>query len=127
MYDPELLLEKLRTLLEALERIPRRFADIAAPEDFYGSDAGIDRMDAICMILIAVGEELKNIDHKTEGKLLSHYPGVRWRGAMGVRNVLAHGYFQVNAEQLFDICRNDIPALIETVKTMIRDIEHGEQ
>ena len=125
MYDPDLLLEKLQTLLEALERIPRRFAEIAAPDDFYANDAGIDRMDAICMILIAVGEKLKNIDHKTEGKLLSRYPGVRWRGAMGVRDVLAHGYFQVNAEQLFDICRNDIPALIETVKTMIKDIEHG--
>ena len=125
MYDPELLVEKLRTLLEALERIPRRFADIAAPADFYSSDAGIDRMDAICMILIAAGEELKNIDRKTGGKLLNRYPGVRWRGAMGVRDVLAHGYFQVNAEQLFAICRNDIPAMIETVKTMISDIEHG--
>ena len=125
MYDPELLVEKLSTLLEALERIPRRFAAIATPADFYASDAGIDRMDAICMILIAAGEELKNIDRKTEGKLLSHYPGVRWRGAMGVRDVLAHGYFQVNAEQLFDICRNDIPTLIETVKTIIQNIEHG--
>ncbi len=91
---------------------------------FYSSDAGIDRMDAICMILIAAGEELKNIDRKTEGNLLSRYPGVKWRGVMGVRDVLAHGYFQVNAEQLFDICQNDIPALIETVKTMIGDIEH---
>lgn len=36
-----------------------------------------------------------------------------------------HGYFKVNAEQLFDICKNDIPAMIETVKTMIADIEHG--
>jgi uncharacterized protein with HEPN domain len=42
----------------------------------------------------------------------------------GRRDVLAHGYFQVNAEQLFDLCRNDIPALIATVKTMIGDIEH---
>jgi len=125
MYDPELLVEKLKTLLEVLERIPRRFADIAAPADFYSSDEGIDRMDAICMILIAAGEELKNIDRKTGGNLLSRYPGVRWRGAMGVRDVLAHGYFQVNAEQLFDICKNDIPAMIETVKTMITDIEHG--
>ena len=30
-YDSELLVEKLKTLLEALERIPRRFADIATP------------------------------------------------------------------------------------------------
>ena len=125
MYDPELLVERLETLLEALERIPRRFADIAVPGDFHASDAGIDRMDAICMILIAAGEELKNIDRKTEGRLLTRYPGVRWRGAMGVRDVLAHGYFQVNAEALFDICANDIPTLIKTVKTMIKDIEHG--
>lgn len=125
MYDPELLVEKLQALLEALERIPRRFAGITAPEDFYSSDTGVDRMDAICMILIAAGEEFKNIDRKTEGKLLSRYPGVNWRGAIGVRDVLAHAYFQVNAEQLFDICQKDIPALIETVKTMIEDAEHG--
>jgi uncharacterized protein with HEPN domain len=125
MYDPELLVEKLQALLEALGRIPRRFADIATPADFYASDDGVDRMDAICMILIAAGEELKNIDRKTEGKLLSRYPGVNWRGAIGARDVLAHAYFQVNAEQLFDICQKDIPVLIETVKTMIVDVADG--
>lgn len=125
MYDPQLLLERLQTLLDALNRIPRRFAAIQAPEDFTASDAGIDRMDAICMILIAVGEEFKNIDRKTEGKLLSRYPAIQWRGLMGVRDVLAHGYFQVNAEQLFAICQTDIPALIETVKAMIAEIEQG--
>lgn len=81
-------------------------------------------MDAICMILIAAGEEFKSIDRKTDGKLLIHYPNVKWRGLMGVRDVLAHGYFQVNAEQLYDICQNDIPALIETVRTMIADVEN---
>ncbi len=123
MYDPELLVEKLQTLLEALERIPRRFADIDSPADFTSSDAGIDRMDAICMILIAAGEEIKNIDSKTEGKLLSQYPDIKWRGVMGVRDVLAHGYFQVNADQLFTICQKDIPALIRTVKSMIDDVQ----
>jgi len=125
MYDRRVLVEKLGTLLEALERIPRRFSDIAEPADFYASDAGIDRMDAICMILIAAGEEFKNIDRKTDGKLLNRYPDVKWRGVMGVRDVLAHGYFQVNAEQLYEICENDIPALIETVKSMINDVEKG--
>ena len=123
MYDPELLVEKLQTLLEALERIPRRFADIDSPADFTSSDAGIDRMDAICMILIAAGEEIKNIESKKEGKLLSRYPDIKWRGVMGVRDVLAHGYFQVNAEQLFAICQKDIPALIKTIKSMIEDIQ----
>ena len=125
MYDPELPVEKPQTLVEALERIPRRFAGIAAPVDFYSSDEGIDRMDAICMILIVAGEELKNIDRKTEGEFRGRYPAVGWRGVIGTRDILAHAYFQVNAEQLFDTCRNDIPPLIETLKTMIKDIEDG--
>lgn len=83
-------------------------------------------MDAICMVLIAAGEEIKNIDRKTEGRLLKRYPGIKWRGVMGVRDVLAHGYFQVNAAQLFDICENDIPTLIETVKTMIKENSYAD-
>jgi uncharacterized protein with HEPN domain len=125
MYDAELIVEKLKTIREALARIPRRFAGISQPEDFTSSDAGIDRMDAICMILIAVGEEFKNIDRKTKGMLTGRYPDVKWRGVMGVRDVLAHGYFQVNAEQLFNICKNDIPSLMKTVDTMIDDLESG--
>lgn len=122
MYDRELLVERLTSILEALERIPRRFAGIKTPSDFVTSEAGIDRMDAISMILVAVGEEFKAIDRKTEGELLSRYPEVDWRGVMGVRDVLAHAYFQVNAEQLFGICRDDIPKLIETVHKMIKEL-----
>jgi uncharacterized protein with HEPN domain len=85
----------------------------------------MDRMDAICMILIATGEEFKNIDRKTEGTLFNRYPGIDWRGAMGVRDVMAHGYFQVNVLQLFGICRDDIPRVIETMRTMIRDLKAG--
>jgi len=33
MYDREVLVEKLKTLLEALERIPRRFSGVSEPVD----------------------------------------------------------------------------------------------
>ena len=52
--DPQLLAERLQTVLTALERIPQRFAAISQPADFLSSERGIERMDAICMILIAV-------------------------------------------------------------------------
>jgi hypothetical protein len=45
MHDLELLAERLESVLEALERIPRRFAGISRPEDFRASADGIDRMD----------------------------------------------------------------------------------
>ena len=127
MYDRELLIEKLQTLVSALNRIPRRFAAITEPSDFYLTEDGEDKLDAICMILIAAGEELKNIDRKTEGKLFPQYPAVRWRGAMGMRDVLAHTYFHVDAEQLFNICKNDIPTMIATLETMISDLQQAER
>lgn len=124
MSDPEVLLSRLQSVLVALERIPRRFTGISQPSDFLNSDAGLDRMDAICMILIAAGEEFKRIDRQTNGELFARYPQVEWRGAMGLRDVLAHGYLDVDTEQLFTVCKERIPVLIETVRRMIQDLQH---
>jgi uncharacterized protein with HEPN domain len=125
MSDPQLLVARLQTVLAALERIPQRFAEISRSEDFLSSERGMERMDAICMILIAAGEEFKRIDRQTEGKLFAQYPQVQWRGAIGLRDVLAHGYFDVDAEQLYTICKERIPPLIDTIRQMIQDIEDG--
>jgi len=122
MSDPSLLAERLESVLEALERIPRRMADVPRAEYFAESEEGKDRLDAICMILIAVGEAFKQIDRSTEGKLLARYPEVDWSGVMGVRDVIAHGYFDVDVEEVFSICRTDIPELIQTVRKMLKDL-----
>lgn len=122
LHDVDLLVMRLKKVLEALRRIPRRFASINSPDDFLQSEAGRDCLDAICMTLIAVGEAIKQIDYKTSGRLLSLYPNVDWRGVVGVRNVIAHGYFDVDVEQVFAICQTDIPVLIETIEIMIDDL-----
>ncbi|MDH4225206.1 MAG: DUF86 domain-containing protein [Deltaproteobacteria bacterium] len=59
------------------------------------------------------------------GELFSRYPSVDWQGVKGVRNVLAHGYFDVDHEELFAICQNDIPQLIETIRTILEDLTNG--
>ena len=120
-HDP-LLGERLEGVLEVLERIPRRFAGITTSEDFIDNPEGQDRLDAICMVLIAVGEAFKQVDRQTDGKLLARYPDVDWTGVKGVRDVIAHGYFDVDAEEVFAICQNDIPVLIDTVQAMIKDL-----
>lgn len=125
MSDNTLLLERLQTVLAALERIPRRCVSIEKPEDFLTSEDGEDRMDAICMILIAAGEEFKRIDKQTNGELFESYPRVAWRGVMGLRNVLAHGYFDIDAEQLFTVCKERVPELIITLSQMIKDLQQG--
>ena len=66
------LVDRLNAVLTALKKIPRRFANISQPRDFLVSEEGSDQMDAICMILIAVGEACKVIDRQTEGKLFAN-------------------------------------------------------
>ena len=43
MSDPSLLRERLESVLEALERIPRRLADVPSAECFAESEEGKDR------------------------------------------------------------------------------------
>ena len=105
MSDPSLLRERLESVLEALERFPRRMANVPSAAFLSESDEGKDRLDAICMILIAVGKAFKQIEQDTAGKLLARYPGVDSPGVMGVRDVIAHGYFDVDVEEVFNICR----------------------
>ncbi|NEQ96378.1 MAG: DUF86 domain-containing protein [Cyanothece sp. SIO2G6] len=118
-----LLIARLRMVLTALERIPTRFASIQQPSDFVSSDAGLERMDSICMVLIAAGEEFKKLDRDTDGQIFASYPEVSWRGAMGLRDVLAHGYFQVDPEQLFSICQDNIPQFLQALHQIIQDLE----
>jgi uncharacterized protein with HEPN domain len=118
MFDKDLVAEILSQILLAANRIERRCAGIGKPDDFLVSEDGIDKLDAICMMLIAIGESLKNLDRVTGGKFLEGYPEVDWKGAKGMRDIISHHYFDLNAEVVFSICRDRMPGLIETIARM---------
>jgi uncharacterized protein with HEPN domain len=124
MSDPGLPGEILRQIQDALLRIERRFSVISSPDDFLVTDDGIDRLDAICMMLIAIGESLKNLDKITNSSLLAQYPSVDWKGAKGMRDVISHHYFDLNAEAVFGICKNHIPGMAAVIKNIINDLEN---
>jgi len=125
MYDRNLLVEKLKQIEEALERIHRRSKGINSPDAFLDTPEGIDKLDAICMMLIAVGETFKKIDIETEGKLLPRYSEIDWKGVKGVRDVLSHNYFNIDAEEIYYICRHNLDPLQRSVKKMLKDLEKG--
>jgi len=127
MYDITLLLEKLLQIDEALAKIERRFANISSPDDFLDSDEGLDMLDGIAMMLIAIGENFKKIDKETEGKMLAeNYPDIHWSGIKGVRDILSHQYFNIDAEEIFYICTDDLQPLRNAVREMIKELKTGD-
>ena len=121
MFDRELVNEILNQILEATSRIERRNLEISTPDDFLATEAGIDKLDGICMMLIAVGESLKNLDKITNGKLLFSHPEIDWKGAKGIRDIISHHYFDLNAEVVFSVCRDRLPDLVRAIKSMQKD------
>jgi uncharacterized protein with HEPN domain len=121
MSDAAQLRERLEDILHLLERASRRFGHVTSAEDFQLSDEGLERLDAICMVLIATGEAVRRLDRETSGTLFARYSEVPWASVKGIRDVIAHGYFDVDAEQIFNICKSDLPQLIATLRRMITE------
>ena len=113
MYDKNLIIELLNQIDEAIQKVERRFVGISSPDDFTKSDDGSDRLDAIAMMLIAIGENIKNIDKISGKTILQNYPEIHWPGVKGVRDILAHDYFNIDPEEIFTICAKDL-ALLKT-------------
>ena len=116
MYNQELVKEVLNQILISTERILRRMRPIKTQEDFLKNERNLEKLDSICMQLIALGENIKNLDKITKKSLLKNYPEFEWSKAMGMRDVLSHHYFDINNEIVFDVCLNEIPKLKKIVK-----------
>ena len=49
-----------------------------------------------------------------------------WRGVKGVRDVISHQYFNIDAEEIHYICSHDLEKLRTTVERMIQDVKEKE-
>jgi uncharacterized protein with HEPN domain len=121
-FDKELVLEILSQIKKSARTIQKRFEPIQSAEDFTGSEAGLEKLDAICMQLIAIGESLKNLDKITNKLLLPQYPQIDWKRAKGLRDIISHHYFDLNAEAIFDVCENQVESLAQTIEQIIKGL-----
>jgi uncharacterized protein with HEPN domain len=123
----ELVLENIRKIEKTLLHIVDRTQKISSVDDFLETMEGVDLLDAICMRLIAMGEEVKKLDKNSNKTLLGNYPSVTWKNLMGLRDIIAHQYFEVDAMQIFNIIHNDIAHILQVVQQMKRDVELREE
>ena len=112
--DQLLLLTPLR---ESLERIARKAEPLLADPSLLDHEDGQDCLDVICMQFLAAGEALKRLEKEEPGRLATNFPEIDWKGAMGFRDVIAHQYFDLDAEQVLLICQDALPGLVKAVQT----------
>ena len=122
-FDIELAIANLRNIKKVLELINERRANVSSADDFLHSPDGMMRLDAICMNLIAIGEAAKNLDKITKSELFPLYPDIYWSGVMRMRDKIAHHYFEIDTDVVFQTIEEDIPQMLPVIDRMLNDLE----
>lgn len=122
MHDEELLYYSLKRIASTIERIIDNSKAIDDSQYYLLSPTGMERLESTCMLLLAIGESIKGIDKMTQKQLLSNYPEVDWKGVMGIREIIAHHYFDIDESIVFDVVKNKLPGMLETINKMIEEL-----
>lgn len=122
MRDEELLYYSLQRIAVTIERIIDNSKEIDDSEYYLLSPAGMERLESTCMLILAIGESVKGIDKMTNKQLLVNYPQVDWKGVMGIRDIIAHHYFDIDESIVFDVVKNKLPGMLDTIRRMIGEL-----
>lgn len=110
------LLVQIRT---AILQLKEWNSNIISSDDYYSSPDGMKNLAASCMLIEAIGEGVKQIDKITDGRLLVYRPEIPWKDVIGIRNHIAHGYFDIDGDMVLDVVKNDLDSLLGAIDFFI--------
>jgi uncharacterized protein with HEPN domain len=66
----------------------------------------------VILNIIIIGEAATKL-LQNDGKFLQQYPQVPWRNMKGMRNRIAHGYFDINLDVVWETIQTALPDLLK--------------
>lgn len=110
---------RIKSILEQIQTAIGQLKEwnevIKSSEDYYKSSGGMEKLAASCMLIEAIGEGIKKIDNITKGELLKERPEIPWEDVMGIRNHIAHGYFDIDGDVIFSSVKKDLDPLEKAI------------
>lgn len=126
-YDPnkkERALLTLNSISETIINLMEWNREVRSSEDYYSSTGGMQLLAANCTLFTAIGEGINRINRLIPDFLHSNFPEIPWIDIIGMRNRIAHGYFELDPDIVFEAVSTDIPPLLETIheaQKLLRD------
>jgi len=106
----------LEDITESCEKILRFTAGLSKP----GLIGDVRTYDAVVRNLEIIGEAAKHINEN----LRKQMPDIDWRKAAGLRDMLAHAYFGIDNDILWDVVQNKVPQLATSVNDFLNKQQH---
>ena len=114
--------DQLHQIREAIHNLELWNDSITDINELLTSANGMKTLAADCMLIEAIGEGIKRIDERTNQQLLSARPEIPWKAVKGMRDHIAHGYFDINSNFVWDVVKNDLPALRDAIDYFIEHL-----
>ena len=99
----------------------RSFVDGLAKEDFLADKR---TQQAVIMSLIIIGEAATKIMDGYTAFTQAHSE-VPWRSMRNMRNRMAHGYFDINLDIVWDTVQEWLPELLKQLPSVLQDSEQA--
>ena len=103
----------LRDIAQSCRKI-LQFTEGLAQNDLLGD---VRTYDAVVRNLEIIGEAAKHISDELREQLAD----IEWRKIAGLRDMLAHVYFGIDDDILWDVVKNRIPELVEVVEKFLSE------
>lgn len=113
--DRERILQTLESIEETIHQLEEWNINTNSAEDYYSTQTGMQLLAANCTLITAIGEGINRIKRIAPDFLESNFPEIPWRDIIGMRNHICHGYFELDADLVFEAVHNDVPSLINVI------------
>lgn len=118
----EVVLDILHQIKESIENLMNWNQGITDMNQLLMSPSGVQDLAGNCMTIMPIGEGFRKIDKITEGRFLSLRPEIPWHQVFGLRNRIAHGYFDIDVDIISEVINDDLQPLLKATVFLIDNI-----
>ena len=93
------------------------FVDGLTKEEFLNDTK---TQQAVSMSLVIIGESATKIMKEHE-EFAKKHDTVPWQQMRGMRNQMAHGYFEIDMDEVWKTTKTDLPKLLEVLPSILKD------
>jgi uncharacterized protein with HEPN domain len=110
MYDN--ITFNIHALIESIEKIELYSQDFDNADDFYRDQKSFD---ASMMQFVVIGEIISRLDEKFK----TTHTEIPWQKIKDFRNIIAHDYFGIDADEIWDIINNKLLPLKNDIERLL--------
>jgi uncharacterized protein with HEPN domain len=101
------------SILDAITKIIQYCKDHTNAESLYGNQRDFD---AVMMNFMIIGEMVARLSDE----FVDQHDQIEWHKIRGLRNIVAHNYFGIDAEEVWDIIQTHLPIFKNDLNSILQ-------